>query len=126
MPINNQQYRGEIGVFHNKLRVIKCYYNFLDFQMCYFDRTFDFESLLMVLNLLASFHFKSLPYYVVIILQCIRRVNFNSLTFSYIFQVLFFPSDFYFYSRLVELNGDVEKNPGPNFKPDLSNLPLEP
>ena len=57
-------------MFHNKLRVIKCYYNFLDLQMCYSDRTFDFESLLMVLDLLASFQFESLAYYVVIILQC--------------------------------------------------------
>ena len=24
--VNNQQYRGEIEVFHNKLRVIKCYH----------------------------------------------------------------------------------------------------
>ena len=88
--------------------------------MCYSDRTFDFESLLMVLDLLASFHFESLACYVVIILQCSRRVNFNSLTFSYIFQVLIFQSHFYFYSRLIELSGDVEKNPGPNSKPDQS------
>ena len=88
--------------------------------MCYSDRTFDFESLLMVLDLLASFHFESLACYVVIILQCSRRVNFNSLTFSYIFQVLIFQSHFYFYSRLIEWSGDVEKNPGPNSKPDQS------
>ena len=88
--------------------------------MCYSDRTFDYEGLLMVLDLLASFQFESLAYYVVIILQCIRGVNFNSVTFSYIFQVLIFESRFYFYSRLIELNGDVEKNPGPNSKPDQS------
>ena len=88
--------------------------------MCYSDRTSDFESLLMVLDLLASFHFESLTYYLVIILQFIRRVNFNSLTFSYIFQVLNFQSHLYFYSRLTELSGDVEKNPGPNSNPDES------
>ena len=88
--------------------------------MCYSDRTFDYEGLLMVLDLLASFQFESLAYYVVIILQCIRGVNFNSVTFSYIFQVLIFESRFYFYSRLIELSGDVEKNPGPNSKPDQS------
>ena len=68
MPVNNQQYSGEIGVFQNKLPVIKYYYKFLDLQMCYFARTFDSESLLMVLDLLASFHFESLAYYVIIIL----------------------------------------------------------
>ena len=68
----------------------------------------------MFLDLLASFQFDSLAYYVVIILQCMRRVSFNSFTFSYIFQVLFF------YSRLIELSGDVEKNPGPNSKLDQS------
>ena len=47
-----------------------------------------------------------------------RRVNFNSLTFSYIFQVLFFQSHFYFYSHLIELSGDFEKSPGPNSKSD--------
>ena len=86
--------------------------------MYYFDRNFDFESLFMVLDLLASFHFESLAYYAVIILQCIRRVNFNSLTFSYIFQVLIFESYLYFYSRLIELSEDVEKNPAPNSKPN--------
>ena len=114
MPVNNQQYCGEIGVFHNKLHVIKCYYIFLDFQMCYSDRNFDFESLLMVLDLLTSFHFESLAYYVVIILQCIGSVNFNSLTFSYTFQVSIFQSHFYFYNRLIEPSGDVEKNSGRN------------
>ena len=115
-----QQYRGEIGVFHNKLRVIKCYYNFLDLQMCYSDRNFHFESLFMVLDLSPLFYFESLAYYVVIILQCIGRVNFNSLTFSHIFQMLFFQSHFYFYSRPIEVSGDVEKNPGPNSKPNQS------
>ena len=117
MPINNQQYRRDIGVFHNKLRVIKCYYNFLDFQMYYSVRTIDFESLLMILDLLALFHFESLAYYVVIYLQCMRRVNFNSLTFSLIFQVLIFQSHSYSYRCLTELNRDVEKNPGHNSKP---------
>ena len=46
----------------NKLPVIKYYYDFLDVQMCYSDRTFDFESLLMVLDLLASLHFELLAY----------------------------------------------------------------
>ena len=115
MPVINQQYRGEIGVFHNKLCVLKCYYKFLDFQMCHSDRTFDFESLFAVLDLLASFHFESIAYYVVTVLQCIRRANFNSLTFSYIFQVLIFQSQFSFHSRLTELNGDVEKNPDQSF-----------
>ena len=63
---------------------------------------------------------KQLRSYVVIILQCIRRVNFNSLSFSYIFQVLISLSHFYFYNRLIELSGDVEKNPGPNSKPNQS------
>ena len=67
-PVNNQQYLGEIGMFHSKPLVIKCYCNFLDLQMCYSDRSFDFESLLIVLDLLASFHFEPLAYYVFIIL----------------------------------------------------------
>ena len=46
------------------------------------------------------------------------RVSFNSLTFSYIFQVFIFLS--HFYSCLIELSGDVEKNPRTNFKPDQS------
>ena len=71
-------------------------------------------------DLLVSFHFESLAYYVVIILQCTRRANPNSLTFSYIFQVLIFQSDFYFYSRLIDLSGDIKKNPGPNSKLDQS------
>ena len=58
MPINNQQYRGEIGVFNNKIRVIKWYYNFLDFQKSSSTKVFDFESLLMALDALASFHFE--------------------------------------------------------------------
>ena len=56
----------------------------------------------------------------IIILQCSRRVNSNSLTFSYIFQALIFQSHFYFYSRLIELNGDVQKNPGLSSKPNQS------
>ena len=106
MPINNQQYRGEIGVFNNKIRVIKWYYNFLDFQKSSSTKVFDFESLLMALDALASFHFESLVYYVMFILQCTRRVNFYTLTSSYIFQVLVF-SHIYFYSRLIELSGDT-------------------
>ena len=47
-----------------------------------------------------------------------QKINFNSLRFSYIFQVLILQSHFYFYSRLIELNGEVEKNPGPNSEPD--------
>ena len=47
-----------------------------------------------------------------------QKINFNSLTFSYIFQALIFQSHFYFYSRLIELSGEVEKNPGPNSEPD--------
>lgn len=116
MPVNNQKYRGDVGTLHTKLRVLKYYCNFLGKQMCYSDRNFDFESLFMVLDLLSSFHFESLPYYVIIILQCIRRVNFNSLTFSYLFQVFIFQSKFCFYFRLIELSGDVEKNPGPMSK----------
>ena len=119
MPINNQQYRGEIGVFNNKIRVIKWYYNFLDFQKSSSTKVFDFESLLMALDSLASFHFESLVYYVTFILQCTRRVNFCTLTSSYIFQVLVF-SHIYFYSRLTELSGDFEKHPGPKSKPDQS------
>ena len=119
MLVNNQQYRGEITVFYNKIRVIKCYYNFFDFQISSSTRKFHFESLLIVLDLLASFHFESLAYYVVFILQCNRRVIFYTLTSSYIFQVLVF-SHIYFYSCFAELDGDVEKNPGPNSKPDQS------
>lgn len=111
-------------MFHNKLCVIKYYYNFLDLHMCYSDKTFDFEILLIVLNLLASFHFKSLACYMVINLQCIRQANFNSFTFSYIyiyiFQVLIFQLLFYFYSRLIEMSRDVEKNRGPNSKSNQS------
>ena len=88
--------------------------------MCYSDRTFDFESLLIVSDLLALFIFKSLAYYVVIILQCTGRINFNSLTFSYIFHVLIIQSNFYFYNCLIELSRDVEKNPGSNSKPNQS------
>ena len=116
MLVNNQQYCGEIAVFHNKLPVIKYDYNFLDIQICYSDRIFDFESLPIVLDLLAPFQFESLAYYVVIILQWIRRVNFNSLTFSYIFRVFICQSHFHFYSSLIELRGDVEKNPRSKFK----------
>ena len=120
MPGNTQQYRGEIGVFYNKIRVIKCYYNVLDFQKSYSARIFDFGSLLRVLDLLVSFHFESLVSYVVLILRCTRRVNFYILTSSYIFQELVFQSHIYFYSRLIELSGDVEKNPGPKSKRDQS------
>ena len=81
-------------MFQNKIPSIRYYYNFLDIQMCYSDRTFDFESLHMVLDLLVSLHFKSIAYHVVIILQCIIRVNFNSLILSYVFQVLIFLSHF--------------------------------
>ena len=90
MPVNNQQYRGEIGVLQNKLPVIIYYHNFLGLQPCYSDRTCNFESLVMVLDLLTLLHFESLAYYMVIIPQCIRRVHFNSLTVSKIFQVLIF------------------------------------
>ena len=38
------------------------------------------------------FHFESLTYYIVIILQRIRIVNFYTPNFSYIFQVLVFQS----------------------------------
>ena len=108
MPVNNQQYRGEIEVFYNKISVIKCYYNFLDFHNSYSARIFDFGSLLLILDLLASFHFESPDYYVVIILQCTRRVNFYTLTSSHIFQVLFFHT-FISNSRLTKLSGDDEK-----------------
>ena len=106
MLLNNQQYRGEIGVLYNKIRVIKYYYHFLDFQKSSSTRIFEFESLLIVLNLLASFYLESLAYYGVFILQGTRRVNFYTLTSSYKFQVLVF-SEIYFYSHLIELSGDV-------------------
>ena len=90
MPVNNQQYRGEIGVLSNKLRAIKCYHKFLDYYKSFPARTLDLGSLLMVLNLLASFHFESLAYCVVNILQCIRKVNFCAVSFSYIFSSVSF------------------------------------
>ena len=67
MPVNNQQCREEIGVFYNTLYVIKCYYNFLVFQKSYSARIFDFGSLLMVLDLRASFHFELLAYVAVLL-----------------------------------------------------------
>ena len=99
---------------------LKCYYNYPYLKVCYSDRTFDFESLFMGLDLSASFNFESQVCYVNIILQCIRRATFNSLTFSYIFQVLIFQSHFYFYSSLIELSGNFAVNTGPNSKPDQS------
>ena len=42
--------------------LIKYYYNFLDLQLCYTYGNINFESLLMVLGLLASLHFESLAY----------------------------------------------------------------
>ena len=104
MSVSNQQYLGKIGRFYNKLRVIKCYYNFLDFQKSYSAKIFDLGRLLTVC----------------IIFQCTRIVNVYTLTSSYIFQVLVFPSYNYFYSRLLELNGYVGKNPGPKSKLDQS------
>ena len=95
MPVNNQQYRGEIGAFYNKIRVIKCYYNFSDFQKCSASRIFGFGSLVMVLQLLTSFRLELVVYHVVFILQRTRRVNFYTLTPSYIVQVLVF-SQIYF------------------------------
>ena len=85
MPVNNQQYPAEIGVFYNKLCVTVCYFSLLDFNKSYSATIFDFGGLLMVLVLLASFYFESVAYYVIIILQYI--VKFNILTGSYIFQV---------------------------------------
>ena len=120
MLVNNQQYRAEIVVFYNKLCVIKCYYNFSDFQKSCFARIFDFRSLLMVLVLLVLFHSETLAYHVVIILQCTRRVNFF---WSYIFIYLSsvnFQSHICFYSYFIELSGDVKKNSGPKSKPDQS------
>ena len=38
----------------------------------------------------------------------------------HIFQVLTFQSHFYFYSHLIKLSRDIEKNSGPNSKPDQS------
>ena len=108
MSVNNQQYHGEIGVFHNKLRVIKCITIFLTHRC------------VTPIGLLTLKDCLWLWTYVVIILQCIRRVNVNSLTFSYIFQVLFFQSHFYFYTRFTGLSGDFKKNPGPNSKLDQS------
>ena len=37
MPVNNQQYPAEIGVFYNKLCVTVCYFSLLDFNklLCY-------------------------------------------------------------------------------------------
>lgn len=58
----------------------------------------------MTLNLLAPFHFESIAYYRVIILQCIGKVSFYTLTFSYIFQVLVFQAYISFCSCLIELN----------------------
>ena len=101
MPVNNQQYCGEIGVFHNKLHVIKCYYIFLDFQMCYSDRNFDFESLLMVLDLLTSFHFESLAYYVVIILSASEVSILIVLPFHIRFKCQFFNHIFIFITVLL-------------------------
>ena len=83
---------------------------FLDFQKSSSTRIFDFENLTMVLNLLASFHFESLAYYVVFILQCTRRVNFYTLASSYIFQVLVF-SNIYFFSHLIETSLDLTLSP---------------
>ena len=82
MPANNQQYPGEISVFYNEILVITCYYNILDFRKSPSTSIFDFESLYMVSDLLASFHFESLASYVVFLLQCTKRVNCYTLTSS--------------------------------------------
>ena len=90
---------------------------FSDFQKSSFTTIFNFGSLIMVLDLLASFHFESKPImYTVFILQCTRKVNSYTLTFSYIFQVLVF-SHIYFYSHLIELSKDLAKNLDQNLSP---------
>ena len=82
MPVNNQQYCGEVGMFQNKLPVIKYYYNFLDLQMCYADRTLGFESLLMVLELLALLHLES------VLIVLLSHIYFKCLFFNRIFIVV--------------------------------------
>ena len=75
---------------------------------------------LWFLDLLASFHFELLAYFVSIIRQYTKRVNIYALNFSYIFQVLFFQSHFYFDNRLIELSRDVEENLELKSRPDKS------
>ena len=66
----------------------------------------------MVLNLLASFHFESLAFHIVIFCSVSEESVSILLLFSYIFQVLAFQSHINFYSRLNDLSRDVDKNPG--------------
>ena len=80
--VNNQQSCGEVGMFQNKLPVIKYYYNFLDLQMCYADRTLGFESLLMVLELLALLHLES------VLIVLLSHIYFKCLFFYRIFIVV--------------------------------------
>ena len=69
-------------MFQNKLPVIKYYYNFLDLQMCYADRTLGFESLLMVLELLALLHLDS------VLIVLLSHIYFKCLFFYRIFIVV--------------------------------------
>ena len=56
---------------------------FFDFQKSSSTRTFDFESLFIVIDLLASFHLESLAYYGVFVLQGIRKVFTFTSSYSY-------------------------------------------
>ena len=103
MPVNLQQYRGEIGAFHNRSSKI------LFVRYCY-----KFTNILMCLLLLI---FSGLAFYVVIFINTLKNCTGSILKLSIISLPLLisysFLTQLWIYSHRISLSGDIELNPGP-------------
>ena len=103
MPINLQQYRGEIRAFYNRSSKI----TFVHY--CYI-----FSKILVCLLLLI---FSCLAFYVVIFINTLKNCTGSILKLSIISLHLLisysFLTQLWIYSHRISLSGDIELNPGP-------------
>ena len=103
MPVNLQQFRGEIGAFYNRSSKI----TFV--RYCY-----KFNNVLMCLLLLI---FSGLAFYVVILINTLKNCTGSILKLSIISLHLLisysFLTQLWIYSHRISLSGDIEVNPGP-------------
>ena len=103
IPVNLQQYRGEIGAFYNrssKITFVNYCYKFNNFLMC-----------------LLFLKFSCLAFYVVIFINTLKNFIGSILKVSTISLNLLisysFLTELWIYSHRISLSGDMELNPGP-------------
>ena len=101
MPVNLQQYCGEIGAFYNSSSKIR----FVHY--CY-----KFNNILMCLLLLI---FSYLAFYVVIFINTLNTGSILKLSIISLHLLISysFLTQLWIYSHRISLSGDIKLNPGP-------------